>query len=173
MGLFYTIPEDEGKKKLFALNGLSRRFRLQCDTFQEMSLMIRKPGVEIIHYLKNTDFNNPINKYLLYGKPGGGKSSILCHVLHYAYKQNFLLVHVPWRKCEKNLFCIKLCIISFIFIVTAVRSWTKYKGPSQTLQNSEFRQGYVDQPILAVEWLQHFRVQNEHILQNPEVHLLF
>lgn len=90
-------------------------------TLNELCLMVRKPSLEIIRYLKEADYNEPVLRYVLCkftnnlliwnfcfflhiqfinlfedGKTGTGKSISLAHVLHYGMSAGYLLVHVPW-----------------------------------------------------------------------------
>ena len=37
----------------------------QVKTFNEACLMVRKPALELLHYLKNTDFAHPAVRYIL------------------------------------------------------------------------------------------------------------
>jgi len=60
----YTIPSDI-QKQIFQYGGLTRTFMKQVITFQECSILIRQPAVEIISYLHQTDYTKPVNKYVL------------------------------------------------------------------------------------------------------------
>ena len=83
--------------------------------------MIREPAIEIINYLKNLDLTLPAYRFVLckkyynyifvnsfyeignlilnlYIKKGGnqngtGKRSTLFHLLHYCYKDDWLIIH--------------------------------------------------------------------------------
>ncbi|CAK9295993.1 unnamed protein product [Gordionus sp. m RMFG-2023] len=93
----YRVPWSEYK----ALFNVGRSFRReiigQVATFQEFALMIRKPSLEIIHYLQNTNIDTSlINRYIIYGPNGSGKSMMLCHLLHYVVKvEDWFLFHIP------------------------------------------------------------------------------
>lgn len=65
IGLFYNLPRNIAHKKLFKYGGWPTQYLEQLQTFQEATLMIRKPGLEILHYLKTADYSLPINKYLI------------------------------------------------------------------------------------------------------------
>lgn len=95
VGKFYEIDSDT-KKKIFRFGGIPKSYDKQLKTFNEACLMIRKPAVEIINYIKNTDFTKPNIRYVLYGENGTGKTLTITHLLHYGYANDFLLVHVPW-----------------------------------------------------------------------------
>uniref|UniRef100_A0A8C5VDP4 Small ribosomal subunit protein mS29 n=1 Tax=Microcebus murinus TaxID=30608 RepID=A0A8C5VDP4_MICMU len=64
-------------------------------TFGEACLMVRKPALELLHYLKNTNFAYPAVRYLVYGEKGTGKTLSLCHVIHFCAKQDWLILHIP------------------------------------------------------------------------------
>lgn len=63
-GRFYRI-EKSVKKQLFTHGGLPKSFDLLSETFNELCLMVRKPALEIINYLNQTDFEAPVNRYVL------------------------------------------------------------------------------------------------------------
>ena len=63
-GRFYTIPEPI-KKQLFANGGLPKTFTLMSHTLNELCLMVRKPSLEIIDHLKETDHDAPVVRYVL------------------------------------------------------------------------------------------------------------
>lgn len=137
IGKFYTI-EPQVKQTLFKHGGITRTYALQAKTFNETCLMIRNPAIEVINYIKNTDFSRPVNRYVLYGELGGGKSMTMAHLLHYGQMNDFLIVHVPW-----------------------LPYWYKHpksEGPSAT------QEGMVDLPIQACAWLLHFKTQNADLL---------
>nr|CAG4649320.1 EOG090X05V1 [Scapholeberis mucronata]SVE93606.1 EOG090X05V1 [Scapholeberis mucronata] len=141
-GRFYRIPVSI-KKQLFSHGGLPKEFEALSQTLNELCLMIRKPSVELINYIKNTNFDAPVPRFVLYGKTGTGKSLSLAHVLHYGSKNRFVLVHVPW-----------------------VPNWFrrfKEVTPSLTAPNK------YDNPIESVDWLRHFTSQNGTLLQELEL----
>lgn len=70
--------------------------------------------LELVGYLKSmTNFDRPSPRFVLYGEHGVGKSMALVYALQYAHENNYLLVHIPWGKLEKNLCSVnlKFCII--------------------------------------------------------------
>lgn len=137
IGKYYTI-DNEAKQALFKYGGITKTYEKQIKTFNETCLMVRSPAIEIINYIKNTDFSRPVNRYVLYGELGVGKSMTMAHVLHYGRVNDFLIVHVPWIPYwYKN---------------------PKSEGPSAT------QEGMVDLPIQACAWLLHFKTQNADLL---------
>jgi hypothetical protein len=63
-GQYYTL-DSSIKKQLFLHGGFTKLFESQCKTFRETCLMVRDPALELMHYLKTTNFNNPITRYCL------------------------------------------------------------------------------------------------------------
>lgn len=63
-GLFYRIPNDIANR-LFLLGGFDKCQQETIKIFQETAIMIRKPALEVIDYLRRTDFNRPPNSYVL------------------------------------------------------------------------------------------------------------
>lgn len=142
VGLFYTIS-NAVKKNVFAHGGLPKTYEKQAKTFAETCLMIRDPALEIINYIEAADMTKPVNRFVLYGKDGTGKSLTLAHLLHYGYESEFLLVHVPWSA-----------------------NW--YKRPKET-GNSVSKEGFTDLPMDAAAWLIHFKNQNNQLLSKLDL----
>lgn len=63
-GLFYRIPNDIANR-LFLLGGFDKLQQETLKVFQETAIMIRKPALEVIDYLRRTDFTKPPNSYVL------------------------------------------------------------------------------------------------------------
>ncbi|XP_055585237.1 28S ribosomal protein S29, mitochondrial [Uranotaenia lowii] len=139
---FYSIPIDV-RKQIFAHGGLPKSFEKQTKTFNETCLMVREPAIELIGYLNGTDFQKPVNRFVLYGKDGAGKSLVLAHLLHYGSSQKFVLVHVPW-----------------------VPNWMKR---AKETANSSTREGCLDLPLDAAAWLVHFKNQNAKLLSELDL----
>ncbi|XP_052900692.1 28S ribosomal protein S29, mitochondrial [Anopheles moucheti] len=139
IGRFYTIQADV-RKKIFGHGGLPKSFEKQIKTFNECSLMVRLPAVEIIEYIKRTDFNRPVNRFVLYGEDGAGKSLTLAHLLHYGFQQKYILIHVPW-----------------------VPNWMKR---AKEIANSTTKEGAIDLPLDGAAWLVHFKSQNGSLLKD-------
>uniref|UniRef100_A0A8I5YQW7 Small ribosomal subunit protein mS29 n=3 Tax=Pongo abelii TaxID=9601 RepID=A0A8I5YQW7_PONAB len=140
-GQHYNIsPQD--LKTVFP-HGLPPRFVMQVKTFSEACLMVRKPALELLHYLKNTNFAYPAVRYLLYGEKGTGKTLSLCHVTHFCAKQDWLILHIP----DAHL-------------------WVK--NCRDLLQSSYNKQRF-DQPLEASTWLKNFKTTNERFLNQIKV----
>ncbi|KAM3910271.1 small ribosomal subunit protein mS29 [Leptodactylus fuscus] len=135
-GQFYSIPPE--KVRAIFPHGLPRRFQAQCSTFNETCIMVRRPALELIRYLRATDFSQPALRYLLYGKVGSGKSLSMCHVLHYCHAQGWLIVHLP----DAHVL-VKNC---------------------KELMTSSYGKERWDQPLEASTWLKNFRAANERFL---------
>lgn len=137
IGRFYQIPLED-RKQIFLHGGLPKSFEKQVKTFGEACLMVREPAIEIMDYIKSSDLSRPVNRYVLHGEDGCGKSLTLAHVLHYGFQNEFLLVHVPW-----------------------VPNWMK--RPKETANSATF-EGFIDLPFDAAAWLIHFKTQNGTLL---------
>ncbi|XP_068108685.1 small ribosomal subunit protein mS29 [Hyperolius riggenbachi] len=135
-GQYYTIPSDR-VKSIFPY-GLPTRYQKQCKTFNETSIMVRQPAVEVIDYLKKTDFSQPAVRYVLYGRRGTGKSLALNHILHFCHDQGWLILHLP----DAHLL-VKNC---------------------KELMSSSYNKERYDQPLEASTWLKQFRAANERFL---------
>lgn len=64
-GLFYTLPNSLSLNILFKYNTFAEDYINECITFDETPILIRKPALEIINHLKNSNYNAPINKYFI------------------------------------------------------------------------------------------------------------
>ena len=60
-GRFYRLSESV-KKQLFSHGGLPKEFKTLSDTLNEL---VRRPAIEIINYLNQTNFDAPVTRYLL------------------------------------------------------------------------------------------------------------
>ena len=58
------VPEPV-RKKLFTHGGLIKQFVNFTSTWNELAIMVRKPAVEILSYLKETNFSEPVNRYVI------------------------------------------------------------------------------------------------------------
>ncbi|TEA29354.1 hypothetical protein DBR06_SOUSAS8610034, partial [Sousa chinensis] len=61
-GQHYNISFQD-LKTVFS-HGLPPRFVMQVKTFNEACLMVRRPALELLHYLKNTNFAHPAVRYV-------------------------------------------------------------------------------------------------------------
>ncbi|GAB0099363.1 mitochondrial ribosomal protein S29 [Sergentomyia squamirostris] len=141
-GKFYQI-NPQIKKQLFTHGGFPKSYEKQMKTFAETTLMVRKPALEVMDYIKQINFNKPVIRYVLYGTNGVGKSLTLTHLLHYGSENDFVLVHVPW-----------------------VANWLKRPKELVTLNEPE---GYFDLPLDAAAWLIHFKNQNSPLLSRLQL----
>ncbi|XP_025853050.1 small ribosomal subunit protein mS29 isoform X1 [Vulpes vulpes] len=139
--LHYHIPLQD-LKTVFP-QGLPPRFIMQVKTFNEACLMVRKPALELLHYLKNTNFAHPAVRYVLYGEKGTGKTLSLCHVVHFCAKQDWLILHIP----DAHLW-VKNC---------------------RGLLQSSYNKQRFDQPVEASMWLKNFKTANERFLSQIKV----
>ncbi|XP_037532850.1 28S ribosomal protein S29, mitochondrial [Nematolebias whitei] len=133
---FYTLPPAH--TRLLFPHSLPPRFQQQIKTFNEACIMVRPPALEVISYLKQTDFSKPALRYLFYGLKGSGKTISLCHTMHFCYTQGWLVLHVP----DAHLW-VKNC---------------------KELLPSSYKASRFDQPLQATAWLRNFKITNEAAL---------
>lgn len=100
--------------------------------------MIRQPALEVISYLKQTDYSKPALRYLFYGLHGTGKTMSFIHTVHFCYTQGWLVLHIP-----------------------DAHRWVKN---CKELLQSSYNSARFDQPLQATEWLRNFRTTNEPFL---------
>ncbi|CAG5125507.1 unnamed protein product [Candidula unifasciata] len=110
-------------------------------TFNESCLMVRRPSVELISYIKNINLNHPVHRFVLYGRKGAGKTCVMNHVMHACYRDNWIIVHVPWAG-------------------RLVRGWKK------EITESSYKPGRYDVPADGAAWLAHFLHQNQGKLKD-------
>ncbi|XP_028031596.1 28S ribosomal protein S29, mitochondrial [Bombyx mandarina] len=144
IGFFYTIKPDLCKQ-LFNHGGLPKSFMKQTKTFTETAIMVRQPALDVMDCIRASDMNKPVIRYVLYGEKGSGKSLTLAHLLHYALEEGYLILHVPW-----------------------VSEWLRRTPRHKEMTNSQTKEGFVDLPLDAAEWLLHFKTQNQALLKNCE-----
>ncbi|KFO24910.1 28S ribosomal protein S29, mitochondrial isoform X2 [Fukomys damarensis] len=140
-GQHYDIPLQD--LRMVLPHGLPPRFAMQVKTFGEACLMVRRPALELLHYLKNTNFAHPAVRYLLYGERGTGKTLSLCHIIHFCAKHGWLILHIP-----------------------DAHIWVK--NCRELLQSTYNKQRF-DQPLEASTWLKNFKTTNERFLSQIKV----
>uniref|UniRef100_A0A8D0HKX2 Small ribosomal subunit protein mS29 n=1 Tax=Sphenodon punctatus TaxID=8508 RepID=A0A8D0HKX2_SPHPU len=136
-GQHYGIPLQE--LQLVFPHGLPQRFRMQTETFNEACLMVRRPALELLGYLKSTKPDYPAVRYVIYGERGTGKTMTLCHAIHYCARQGWLVLHVP----DAHLW-VKNC---------------------KELVPSSYKKERFDQPLESSAWLKNFKMSNEQFLK--------
>jgi len=100
LGRFYTVDpavpqlfgrELNTKENYNASNYFGpRQWVDRCDLLQETAIMVRQPALRIINCIQASDLSRPAVRYLLYGRPGCGKSISLAHLTHFGHSQGFL-----------------------------------------------------------------------------------
>uniref|UniRef100_A0A7N9ALK4 Small ribosomal subunit protein mS29 n=1 Tax=Mastacembelus armatus TaxID=205130 RepID=A0A7N9ALK4_9TELE len=136
IGQYYTLPSAHIRTGF--PHGLPWRYEQQVKTFNEACVMVRRPALEVISYLKKTDYSKPALRYIFYGLKGTGKTMSLCHTVHFCYTQGWLVLHIP----DAHLW-VKNC---------------------KELLPSSYNTSRFDQPSQATEWLRNFRITNEQFL---------
>jgi len=136
IGLFYTIPPEDAER--WISRGLSKRAYRSHRAFSETSLMVRAPGVELISCLHAADYTVPNVRYIIYGRPGCGKSTTLAYVIHYCGRAGWFVAHEPWLPYHLRY--------------------------SRNVEPSSFQPGLLDHPAYAINWLKNFHKMNELLL---------
>ncbi|XP_053973455.1 28S ribosomal protein S29, mitochondrial [Hylaeus volcanicus] len=131
----YTVPLDIQN---LLQNDIPNEWKKQIKTFAEFAILIRKPAVETMSYLEQADYTKSINKYILYGIHGVGKTTTLLHLIHYGFAKKFIMLHLP-----------------------SVNTWFRFP---KEITNSLLTPGKIDLPIHAGTWLKYFRNLNNALL---------
>lgn len=58
----YTVPSDVTK---LLKSELPKDTLKRVDIFREFGILVRKPAIELISYLEQTDYAKPVNRYVL------------------------------------------------------------------------------------------------------------
>ncbi|XP_068970537.1 small ribosomal subunit protein mS29 isoform X1 [Bombus flavifrons] len=127
----YTVPSDITTS---LMADMTIELKKQVQVFRELGILVRRPAVEVISYLEQTDYTKPINKYVLYGKSGAGKTTILLHLVHYGLTKHFFVLHLPW-----------------------VQNWFRYARDTTA---SPLESDKLDLPISATKWLKYIKQLN-------------
>jgi len=64
----------------------------RCNKLQDTAIMVREPALQILHCLNNSDLARPANRYVLYGRPGCGKSLTLTHLTHWGHAKGWVVL---------------------------------------------------------------------------------
>jgi len=136
VGLYYTISTEDAQR--WISRGLTKRAYRSFQAFDETCLMVRAPGIELISYLQAADYSLPSMRYIVYGRPGCGKSTTLAYVMHFCGRAGWFIIHDPWMPWHlRYTNCIEL---------------------------SSFQPGLYDHPVYAAQTLAYFRKMNELLL---------
>lgn len=140
LGLFYDIPSDRMVSIYADAKPMNTNLNQLHHVLGRASIMIRKPALDIINYLKCLDYSKPATRFLLYGEYGAGKTMTLYHLQHYMHSLgDHFLIYVP-KPVE----------------------WTKF--PSDQAESLS-RPGRLDLPIDSAYYLQKFKIINSDLLQ--------
>lgn len=137
-GLFYTIPKEEVKTVFPA--GYSTRWERLIKPFNEAAMMVRRPALEVIDYIRQTNFDQLAIKYVIYGRKGSGKTMTLNHIIHHCQAAGWLIVHIP--------------------TANGLNLKNKYD-----FIDSVSHEGMYDQPTSSTDWLKQFKLRNERFLK--------
>lgn len=54
--------------------------------------MIREPALQVLDCIQHSDLSKPINRYVLYGRRGCGKSISLAHLIDYGHRMDWVVL---------------------------------------------------------------------------------
>ncbi|CAF0858948.1 unnamed protein product [Adineta ricciae] len=148
VGLFYTVDPNDLKKISPFGKALPLQFREECEAFNETSVMIRQPSLDVIKLMKQINWNLPPLKVVLFpSEVGVGMSLCLFHVLHYGFRKRMLLVNTP----------------------TAGEVLKLALDATPSPNNEQMW----DTPAAASAWLKTFAINNEEILKETDFRTKF
>jgi len=115
----------------------------RCSTLQETAIMVRDPALQIMNCIKNTDLSNPAVRYMLYGRPGCGKSITLAHLTHFGHQEGFITM-----------------------TMSQIKKWlTRY----YEVAPSTYTPGSIDHIVNSNIFLKNFKQANSRLLASPEL----
>jgi len=153
LGRIYTVnpevPKLFGKelnpKENYNANNYfaPRQWVDRCNTLQETAIMVREPAVQIINCIKQSDLNNPAIRYVLYGRPGCGKSITLAHLTHYGHSEGYITM-----------------------TFSQIKKWlTRY----YEVAPSTYTAGSIDHVVNSNIFLRNFKQSNNNLLSDPNI----
>jgi len=102
LGRFYAVPPEvpllfgkelSSKEHYNATNYFGpRQWVDRCTTLKETAIMVRDPALYIMECIKHSDLSKPVNKFVLYGKHGCGKSVSLSHLTHFGHSRGMVVL---------------------------------------------------------------------------------
>ncbi|CAG0882845.1 unnamed protein product [Cyprideis torosa] len=137
VGKFYQIPRRDFR--MYFEGDLPRPVRTKFRGVGDSSIMIRRPGLEAIHYLKTAHPQGPSPKIVLWGKDGGGKFFTHLHVNHFAHSNGWFLFDIMFPA-------------------------DFFRRVINEIVPSEFMDGCFDMPYIGSKILLHIKIQNEELL---------
>ncbi|CAI2342509.1 unnamed protein product [Caenorhabditis sp. 36 PRJEB53466] len=135
-GTLYEM-EVPAAKQLNMAKTLPQPLRRQMDTLGEIVTLIRDPMVEVANCMRVVDKSLPTLRLVLWGAFGTGKTVTLNQAVHHAYKNNWAIVH-------------------HMHAMALTRSVNE-------IEMSSYVPGRINDPTSAIEILQNFKQQNQHI----------
>ncbi|KAL5109511.1 28S ribosomal protein S29 mitochondrial [Taenia crassiceps] len=88
LGRFYSVPDPIASRIISPF--LTSEHLRELHLFDDFSLLIRKPALDIMGILESTKLPS-VSRFVLYGQPGCGISVQLAHIAHYATEKDGLI----------------------------------------------------------------------------------
>ena len=105
------------------------------ETLQEQTFMVRKQYVEMIQYLKQINWpEQDLTKFVLWGKIGTGKTLTLSQIFHFAYKSNYIVIHLPKLKHWFRQYTGVSCLESHIVWIQFQPFYSFYSPPNRNIK---------------------------------------
>jgi len=146
--MFYTVPNKDVAR--YFKQGLRDYFYTLSTAVDKTSVMIREPAIEIMNFLRHSNYKLPVNRYILYGREGAGKSTSLAHLMHHCGSQDWVVLHIPWT-------------------VDWIQHEMYKRDIYKEVELSTYKTGRVDSPIAATEWLSYFWSMNSELISKLNV----
>ncbi|KAI1727681.1 mitochondrial ribosomal death-associated protein 3 domain-containing protein [Ditylenchus destructor] len=140
IGKIYTVSAED-VKPLRLKTMLPSPYAKQLESFGECAWLVRAPLLEGINCLKAVKPEFPTMRLVLWGKFGTGKTMTFNQLMHYAYNQDYVII--------------------------SLRSAMDYTRNSREgllgrdKEASTYKKGRIDTPKKALEYYEHFKVQNK------------
>jgi len=154
LGRIYTVnpevPKLFGKElnpkgeNYYANNYFApRQWIDRCSVLQETAIMVREPALQLFNYIRNSDLSKPAVRYVLYGRPGCGKSISLAHATHLGHEEGFITL-----------------------TFSQIKKWlAKY----YEVAPSTYSPGSIDHIMNSNIFLKNFKQANAHLLSDPKL----
>lgn len=132
---FYSVPQEDVVNVFGNGDLCPPLINTEVNVLSKLSIMVRRPSLEVMHFIKKANYEKPPLKAILYGKVGSGKTMCLMHVLHFVAKQDFLTI--PILHLRRN----------------AHEYQEVFFEQDEEKQSNDGSEMKAQQPVASVEWL--------------------